>query len=76
MAEQDTLKSSDYGHRYRIVFGPKITAPQQSVTPIDIVQTKELTLEDSVRKIGFKLALHGIKINKRIYQPNEIEATS
>ena len=74
MAEQDTLKSSDYGHRYRIVFGPKITAPQQSVTPIDIVQSKELTLEDSARRIAFKLALHGIKINKRIYQPNEIEA--
>ena len=74
MEASETQTSTGYGHRYRLVFGTRVTAPSETVTKIEIEQSKELTLEDKVKNVKYYLALHGIKVNKKIYQPNEIEA--
>ena len=57
---------------YRLTFGPRITDPQ--------TEMKELSLDQGVRQEfsdnehEYYLTLHGVKINRKIYQPVEIEA--
>ena len=57
---------------YRLIFGNTITAPNTDITKLLLEQglQKEVT-EDN---ITYNLTLRGIKVNRKIYQPTEIEA--
>ena len=62
---------------YRLTFGQTITNPSGDLTQLCLEQgvRKEFTESNSKNdKTSFYLMLQGVKVNRKIYQPTEIEA--
>ena len=61
---------------YRLTLGDMILSKDDSATLEDLVleQKSSLTFEDNESKQKYKVTLRGVKVNKKIYQPTEIEA--
>ena len=58
---------------YILTLGNKITAPNDSLDPLELIQGDSLAVKNQAGQT-YKVYLNGVKINKKIYQPNEIEA--
>ena len=58
---------------YILSFGNRITEPATTLNALELTQTEKTTVTDSDSKTYY-VVLNGVKINKRIYQPCEIEA--
>ena len=60
---------------YILTLGNKITAPSVELDPpkLELIQGDSLAVKNQAGQT-YKVYLNGVKINKKIYQPNEIEA--
>jgi len=60
---------------YRLTLGDKILSKSDS-TLDDLVleQRNSVTFADNDTKLKYDVTLSGVKVNKKIYQPTEIEA--
>lgn len=58
---------------YILSFGNRITEPATTLNALELTQTEKTTVTDSDSKTYY-VVLNGVKINKCIYQPCEIEA--
>ena len=56
---------------YRLTFANTITAPKTNLTALVLDQGEKSVFKDSDRE--YSLTLRGVKINRKIYQPVEIE---
>jgi hypothetical protein len=70
MAAQKVTTTASY--LYSLEFGNTITAPAQNIEHITIRQGLEKEFYDASRR--YAIMLHGLKMTRKIYQPNVIEA--
>ena len=62
---------ADYS--YKLTLGNKVTAPETPIDKITLDQSADAVFT-SEKKDEFDMRLHGFSIDKKIYQPNHIEA--
>ena len=74
MAAEDTIVVKEAYYVYRITFGNKITAPKTDINKLILSQGEPVGTKDTESDKNFVLILRGVKVNKKIYQPCEIEA--
>ena len=70
MAESTTTSSSTY--RYQMTLGNYIG--ESSPGTLTLVQGQKVLMDDSEEGVTYNVTLGGVKVNKKIYQPTEIEA--
>ena len=58
-------------HYYRLTFGNTISAPKNDLPELILKQGERNSFKDSQHE--YYITLHGVKINRKIYQPTEIE---
>lgn len=59
---------------YKMTLGDKILSEGETLTKLELEQGVAVTCIDSAKNLSYYVTLHGIKVNKKIYQPTEIEA--
>ena len=61
---------------FRMTFGNTISSPGKQLQELVLEQDaeKRVTADKSVNKETYSITLRGVKVNKKIYQPNEIDA--
>ena len=64
--------TSNATYIYRLTFGNTITAPDTALKKLQLEQGLQREFSDDNN--SYYLTLRGIKINRKIYQPTEIEA--
>ena len=74
MATEDTIISKEAYYVYRITFANKITAPKTDLDELMLDQGVQMTVKDTGNNRQYGITLRGVKVNKKIYQPCEIEA--
>ena len=57
---------------YILTLGNTITAPSKNLEVLELIQEESVTVTDK-EGLSYFLNLNGVKINKKIYEPNEIE---
>ena len=72
MAASSSTNSTSNPQLYRLTLGDVIGT--SSPGTLKLVQGRSKLMQDSDDKSEYFVTLHGIKINKKIYQPTEIEA--
>ena len=58
---------------YKITFGNSITASNSQIKELTLEQGVSTTFQDKNSEESYHVTLHGVKVNKKIYQPTEIE---
>ena len=59
-------------YKYKLIFGNTVDAPSTAKSSLVVTQHEDTHEKDTDPEFTFHL--HGFKLNKKIYQPNEIEA--
>jgi len=72
MANQDQQSQDTSMFRYKLTFGNTITEPGKDLTGLTLYQGTTLPFSDGSEY--YNLTLMGVKVNKKIYQPCEIQA--
>ena len=57
---------------YRLTFGNSVMDPGTNLEAVTLEQSTLLDVSDA-KKNTYSIVLHGVKVNKKIYQPTEIE---
>ena len=57
---------------YRLAFGNSVMDPGTNLEAVTLEQSTLLDVSDA-KKNTYSIVLHGVKVNKKIYQPTEIE---
>ena len=74
MANNETVSvEKDSSFVYRLTFGNKITNPKTELDKLQLEQSVLKNFKDKKSDITYSIVLHGVKVNKKIYQPCEIE---
>ena len=58
---------------YKITFGNSITASNSQIKELTLEQGVSTIFQDKNSEESYHVTLHGVKVNKKIYQPTEIE---
>ena len=58
---------------YRLTFGNTVTNPKAELDKLQLEQSVLKDFTDKKSNITYSVVLHGVKVNKKIYQPCEIE---
>ena len=75
MANNDSSGVTKSAHFiYRLSFGDVLSAAPNSSAKLTLEQGVQKTFDDKENNVSYYLTLHGVKVNKKIYQPCEIEA--
>ena len=57
---------------YVLTFGNSVLAPDKTIGLLELWQSEQINFQDNANK--YSLTLHGVKFNRKIYQPGEILA--
>ena len=68
--ETTTETYDDIG--YKIIFGNSVVAPDTTIEELEIMQGQDNKFTDQSN--SYSMVLHGVKFNRKIYQPGEILA--
>ena len=72
MADESKIITKSGFYRYQLTLGSQIG--KSSPGTMKLVQGRSVLMDNSDDKSKYYVTLRGVKVNKKIYQPTEIEA--